>query len=187
MRKIGLLALALTLAPAAAFAQVAAPELFEVREVVINYVRFPDAKAAQTCGLSRDQVATALAKAFVGTGVPVTPVNEVKPPVLGIARIDLVPEISVHTDENLDCISWVSLSAENRVNAVIPPVPTQRGVTVVYWREHSMVTSSQSTHTDAISQMVQKLGSEFAQQYRLDQPPVIPVTKPPSLQPALPK
>ena len=173
MKKLAL-TLALCLAPLAAQAQGAAPEMFGVREVVIDYARFSDTKASDTCGLSREQIASVLKNSLTGTGVPAMPVTDAKPMVMGTARIQLIPEITSHTDENLDCVSWVSLSAESRANAVIPPVPTLRGVTVVYWRQHTVVASSQSSHAQLVSDLLDKMAAQFAQQYRLDQPPELP-------------
>jgi hypothetical protein len=180
MKKIALAAIAVSLAcfavvsPSIAYADGAAPDMMGVREVVIDYARFADPKAAESCGLSREQIANVLAKAFVGTNVPFVPVNEAKPPVLGVARIELIPEITSHTNETLDCVSYLSLSAENRVNAVIPPVATLRSVTVVYWRQRTMAASNQSTHVNLVNTVLEKMAAQFAQQYRLDQPPELP-------------
>jgi hypothetical protein len=148
--------------------------MFGVREVVVEYARFTDPKASDTCGLTREQIASVLAHALTGTNVPAVAAIDAKPPVLGVARIELIPEIYSHTDESLGCVSWVSLAAENRANAVIPPVNTLRGVTVVYWRQHTVVSSSQSTHEQTVGDVLQKMAVQFAQQYRLDQPPEVP-------------
>lgn len=171
MRKIVLLFLFVSFAPTCAHAQGAAPEMFGVGEVIVDYVHLDDPKASDTCGLSREMIASTLTKAFVGTSVPATAVVDAKPPSLGVARIDLIPEISTYADESLDCVSWVSLSAESHANLVIPPVSTTRDVTVLYWRKHNRIASGQTVHAQKIVEVLEKMAEQFAQQYRVDQPP----------------
>ena len=163
----------LLVAPSVTMAQGAAPEMFGVREVVIDNVKFDDPKAADMCGLTRQQIADDIANALAGTGVPAVPVAEARPPVMGVARINLIPTISARADDSLNCTSWVGMSAENRANAVIPPVGSLRSVTVIYWRQHTTALSNQSTHHQVIDDVVKKMTAQFAQQYKLDQPPDI--------------
>ena len=174
MRKSTLFFLSLCLAPSFAQAQSTAPELFGVREVVVEAARFDDPKASDTCGLSREFVSSTLAKSFAGTGVPAISAVDVRPPMLGVARVQLIPEISTRTDENLSCVSWISLSTESHANVVLSPIATPRSVTVVYWRQHMLAASGQSGHTQAVGNVLQKMAEQFAQQYTLDQPPALP-------------
>jgi hypothetical protein len=160
--------------PLPALADSAAPEMLGVKEVVVDYARFSDPKASDACGITREQVAASLAKALKDTGVPAIPVIDATPPVIGIARIQLIPQVDTHNDDSLDCVSWVSLTAENRANAVIQPVATLRSITVLYWRQHTMVDSAQAVHKDMIGDIFEKMGGQFAQQFRLDQPPEMP-------------
>jgi hypothetical protein len=172
MFKYGLVLVCLLslLVPRIAHAQGAAPELFGVREVIVEYVKFSDAQAANTCGLTREEISADLAKAFEGTNVPAIAAVDAKPPSMGIARIELIPEISSHTDENLNCMSWISLSAESRSNTIISPINTLRSITVVYWRQHTTASSNQSYHPKLVDDVVTKMAQQFATQYRLDQP-----------------
>jgi hypothetical protein len=178
MKKLGFFLLSSlvysSLAPISAHAQGAAPEMFGVSEVIIEYARFDDPKTANGCGLSREEIASALVESFAGTTVPTVAAVEARPPVMGIARIQLIPEISTYMNENFDCISWVSLSAESHANTVIPPINTLRSITAIYWRQHAKVASGQSNHSQQVKALLKKLADQFAQQYRLDQPPVIP-------------
>jgi hypothetical protein len=165
--------LCLFLVPLKAQAQGAAPGLYGVGEIVVDYVKFDDPKASDICSLSREDIAVIIAKSFAGTNVPVTAVVDVKPPVAGVARINLVSEISTIVDDSMNCMSWISLSAESRASIVIPPVTTLRGVTVVYWRQHNRVVSGQSLHPERIGETLKKMIDQFAQQYRIDQPVVM--------------
>ena len=175
MRFYALVATAVAaLCPSVSFAQGAAPELYGVREVIVEYPRFDDVKTSGLCGLTRENVGSALYKAFAGTTVPVTPIIDAKPLMMGVARISLIPVVSTHMDDNMDCISWVSLSAESRTNVTILPVTTVRSITAVYWRGHTKLVTSQSQHADKFGFVIQKLGEQFAQQYKLDQPPELP-------------
>jgi hypothetical protein len=156
----------------AAHAQGVAPEMFGVGEVVVNYAQFDDPRASDACGLTRENIASILAGEFSKSGVPATPVSEARPPIMGVARIQLVPEISSHVDENMDCISWVSLEAQSRANVVILPVTAPRSLTAVYWRQHTKVASGQSIHPQKIAEVLKKMADQFAQAYRVDQPSV---------------
>ncbi|MFA4994333.1 MAG: hypothetical protein WC521_03415 [Bdellovibrionales bacterium] len=162
--------LCLSLAPQAAVAQGAAPELFGVGEVIINYTKFTDANASDSCGLAREQLASVFTSSFAGTTVPAVAMVDAKPQMVGVARIQLIPEVSTYVDENLNCASWISLSAESRIRAVIPPVTAPRNVTAIYWRQHNKVVSGQSLHPQKVADVVRKMVEQFSQQYRLDQP-----------------
>ena len=175
MRKVGCLLLSsllcLSLVSMKAHAEGAVPELFGVREVVVGLTQFDDPKASDICGLSREQIASAFARSFAGSTVPAIPEQEARPPVMGIFRIKLIPMISTYADANLNCASWISLSAENRISGAIPPLGILRTVTSVYWRYHIKVSTSQSMHAQRVTETIQKLADKFALQYRQDQPP----------------
>jgi len=156
--------------PGISYAQGFAPELYGVGEVVLEYPRFEDTEAAGSCHLSRDDVNAALNASFVGSSVPVTPVARAKPLVMGVARIHLIPELSSHSDENLGCVSWISLSAESRTDVIIPPVSAPRSVTIVYWRLHGKAFSNQSVHPQKVAEVLRQMAQRFAQQYKIDQP-----------------
>ena len=162
--------LCLAFAPQEACAQGAAPGLFNVGEVIVNYVTFEDPKASDSCGLSREQIFKTIKESFIGTTVPATAVVDANPPVVGVARIQLFPEISTHIDENMNCVSWISMSAESRANVLILPVTSPRNVTIIYWRQHTKAVSGQSLHPRKVSDAITKMVEQFAQQYRVDQP-----------------
>ncbi len=154
----------------AASAQGYAPELYGIGEIIVNYARFDDPKASAGCGLTREDVAAVLASSFEGTGVPAVGVLDAKPPVAGVARIQFLPEIVTQAGENLDCVSWISLSAESRAAVVIPPVDAPRSITAVYWRRHAKVFSSQTLHAQKVKEVLKNMAADFVQRYRIDQP-----------------
>lgn len=173
MSRVGLLALLLALIPLGVQAQGAASGLYGVKEVVVQYAHFTDPKAADSCGLSRENVATVLNKYLKDDNVPAIAVADVKPSMTGVMRINLVPEIATVNYQGFDCISWVSLAAQGQSNVLVPPSDTLRSVTITYWHQGAMVVSGQSAHDRLVGEMVQKMAKQFAQQYRLDQPPQI--------------
>lgn len=168
------LALLLLLIPSCAYAQGAAPGMSGVKEVVVHYARFTDSKTADTCALERESLANAINKTLTDNAVPAIPVATAKPPMMGVARIDLVPEISTIATQDLDCTSWVSLTAQTQNNVVVPPIEVLRNVKIVYWQQGLMVASPQSTHSDRIAEYLKKMALQFAQRYRMDQPPELP-------------
>jgi hypothetical protein len=129
--------------------------------------------AADSCNVTRDQVASVLVKALSGSTVPMVPVIDARPVAIGVARIQLVPEIASHLDDNLGCVSFISLTAKSTAKVVVSPISTLRDETILYWQDHIMIASGQSIHGERVGDALQKLALKFAQQYRLDQPPEI--------------
>jgi hypothetical protein len=171
MRKTGLLPFfLLLLTPGLAGAQSAAGGLYGIRQVVVQYPRFADQKAAESCGLTREAVTGALVKALKAANVPAVPANEAPPMMMGAARVDLVTDIYSSNSQGLDCLSVFNLAAESRANVVIPPVNVPRGVTISYWKQSNMLSSGQSQHGQLAADLLQKIADKFAQQYRTDQP-----------------
>ncbi len=151
-----------------------APELYGVREIVVDYARFDDPKRADTCGLSRDSITDYLVRELQKGGVPAVAASQAPPPVLGVARIQMIPDVLVYADESLNCVSWIALSAESRANIVVPPVTLPRSVTIRYWQDRGRASSASSIHKQALEAALQKMATAFAQQYKLDQPPEVP-------------
>ena len=173
--------LAFTIAPALAADEVgSAPAMFGVKEVLLQYARMGSSKAAEACGIPREELMGILAKELKDSNVPTTTVTQAKPPIMGEARIELVPEISSINSQGTDCISWLSLSAQSQSTAQILPVKIPRNVVVTYWRSGQLVGSSQTTHKRVLGDAFQKLIRQFAQQYRLDQPPILPALDEPA-------
>jgi len=161
--------------PSLVLAQGAAPELYGVREVVVDYARFDNPKASDSCGLSREMVSSILSKSFSGTSFPAVMSIEAKPPVLGVARIQLIPQISTYTNDSLDCISWISLTAENKANIVVPPVQTARNLRVIYWQSRMLASSGRTTHEQKVIDALKSMADDLIQRYRVAQPPEISI------------
>jgi hypothetical protein len=148
--------------------------MFGVEEVIIQYTRLGNAKTAEACGLSREKFADILKNTLQDNGVPAIPVDEAKPALAGVTRIDLVPSVFSYNGQGLDCISWVSLSVESRNRVHIPPIDIPRSVIITYWREGALISSDQITHQRVVGDALQKQAKLFADQYKLDQPPALP-------------
>ena len=161
----------LLLLPSAVYAQGAAPALFGVREIVIQYAHFLYPQASNSCGLVRDNLADELNKVLQGANLPAVSTAIAKPPQIGVARIDLLPEVVSTNSEGLDCTSWVSLTAQSQSNVKVQPVDVLRNVTIGYWHEGTMIASGQSVHAHLVTETLQKMATEFAEQYKLDQRP----------------
>jgi hypothetical protein len=172
--KIGRLALLLAAIPSFACAQGAAPAMFGVEEVIVQIPHFGNDKTADECGLDPSELSDILEQTLQQNNVPAVSVAEAKPSVIGIARINLLPDVFSFNSQGLDCTSWVSLAAESRNSVRIPPVDTSRNVTISYWREGIMLASSQTTHERTVGEALRKLARQFATQYKLDQPPPVP-------------
>lgn len=169
-----LLLIVLGLASPQANAQGAAPGLFNVREIVVQYANFANPKGADSCALVREELAAAIFKILKDSSVPVILASEAKPPMMGIARVNLVTDISTIDNQGLDCTSWVSMTAQTQSNAVIQPIETSRSFTAVYWKQGLLLGSGQATHARLVTETLQNMAKKFAQQYRVDQPPELP-------------
>jgi hypothetical protein len=174
MRRVGcflfLLLFCTNSTPHNARAQSYAPEMYGVGEIIVNYVRFDDPKIANTCGLTREEIASFIAKSFEGTGVPAIAALDANPPRTDVARIQLIPQISSYADNNMNCISWISLSAESHANVVILPVRAPRSITALYWRQQAKVSSGATLHSQTVNEALKNMIVKFIQQYRVDQP-----------------
>jgi hypothetical protein len=164
----------LALTPSAVMAQGAAPAMFGVEEAVIQVPHFGNDKTADECGLDPGPLLDIIEKTLQDKNVPAVSVAEAKPSVIGVARINLVPDIFSFNSQGLDCTSWITLTAESRNSVRIPPVDTSRNVTITYWREGMMLGSNQTTHQGVIGEAFRKLALDFAKRYKLDQPPPLP-------------
>lgn len=164
----------LTFLPTQVFAQGAAPGMSGVQEVMVQYTHFTVPKTSDMCGLEREAIANAINKTLTENAVPAFPSALAKPPMMGVARIELAPEIATIASQSLDCTSWVSLSAQTQSNTRVPPIDILRNVKIVYWQQGALITSSQSTHADQVIELLTKLSTQFAKQYRMDQPPLLP-------------
>lgn len=167
-------AILISFLPHPVFAQGAAPALYNVKEVVLQYSSFANPKTADACGLLREELAASLIKVLRENNVPAMTATETKPPMMGAARINLVPEISSTDAQGLDCTSWVSLKAQTQNNLIISPVDAPRSVTVIYWQQGALISTGLSTHSRNVNEALQKMAKSFAQQFRIDQPPEFP-------------
>jgi len=168
------IALLIFLPPTTAHAQGAAPGMSGVQEVIVQYTHFGDAKNSDSCGLERESIAASLNKILSDSGTPAIPAAIAKPPMMGVARIELVPEIWSLAQQGLDCTSWVSLSAQSQSNVHIPPLDVLRNVKIVYWQKGALIASGQANHAEKVNQLLSEMAQQFAKQYRLDQPPALP-------------
>ena len=70
------------------------PAMFDVEEVVVKFAHFGTTrKQPTTCGLTRKTWPPFSAKTLHDNDVPAIAVTNAKPPMLGTARIELLPEI----------------------------------------------------------------------------------------------
>jgi hypothetical protein len=159
-----------SLIPGAVHAQqIAAPSLFEVREVLVRDVNIGNAKSASACGLSGDELNAVVTKTLRDNDVTALLASKAEPMMIDVARIEMVPEIVPADSGGLDCSSWVSLAAQSQNTLRVPPVDAPRTVTVVYWRQGMMVTSIQSSHNALIGQTLEKMALQFVRKYKQDQ------------------
>jgi hypothetical protein len=171
-----LLALGLYASPSAAetATAVSAPAFSGVKEIIVDSVHMSLTANGTGCALARGEVDTALLKMLKNAGLPVFSPVDAKPPMLGVGRIDLIPEIVSISSQGTECASWVALSAQTHSTVRVPPIETPRNVVVAYWQGGLLIDSSATNQPRAIMEALEKLSVQLAQQYRLDQPPPLP-------------
>jgi hypothetical protein len=146
-----------------------APSLFNISEVIVKFADFPNEEAANSCALSKTELANILNRTLKDNGVPSTPVAEALPPLAGRARIELVPMIATYA-QGLECTSWISLAAQSRGNVRAFYGDITRRVTVDYWRSGLLLSTAQTTHEEMVANALKKLALDFAKQFKADQP-----------------
>lgn len=153
----------------------AAPALSNVQEMIVQAVRTGGTAAAKSCGISQEKLLSVLVKELKNYNLPVFSLIEAKPSRMGIARIELMPEVITSNTQGVECTSWVSLTAQSQNTVRIPPVETPRNIVVTYWRGGVLVSSAESSHGQVVADNFDKLSKQLALQYNRDQPPPMPL------------
>lgn len=148
-----------------------APALSNVGEMSVQNTHLSNPEEAKACGLSEQKISEALTKQLKGYGAPATSAVEAKPAQLGSARVDIVTDVSTHSNQGLDCTSYVQVSAQTKDMLEIPPIKIRRSVTVTYWQNGLIVSSVSSAHERVIQDALEKLARALAERYKADQPP----------------
>ncbi|MDD5587197.1 MAG: hypothetical protein PHY92_09660 [Alphaproteobacteria bacterium] len=171
----GILALASFLTAANGYAyEGAAPALSNVKEMVVQGLRISDTAANKNCGITAETLSKALLKSLKNYGLPAFSLIEAKPSMMGVARIELFPEVVSANTEGIVCTSWVSVSAQTQNTLPLPPIETPRNVIVTYWRGGVLVSSVESTHGKVLADAFEKLARQLSIQFNRDQPPPLP-------------
>lgn len=150
-----------------------APALLGVQEIIVRAERIGDEDAAGSCLSQIGDGADLVLKKLKEDNLPAFSVMDA-PSNTSAARIDLQPEILTLQRQGLDCISWVSLTAQSRETLQVLPVRPTRNVMVTYWRGGLIVSSTRIAHPRAVGEALAKLAQGFSRQYRADQPPPLP-------------
>jgi|GEM_PF-1727237 len=155
----------------------AAPALSGVEEILVQSVRAGGNAAGKTCGVNEDVLTKKLVKSLKSFNTPAVSVIDAKPSKIGVARVEVIPEVMTSGSQGIECTSWVSFSVQTYQTLRVPPVETPRNVIVTYWRGGLMVTSVTMSHLQVLSDAFDRLAEQFGKQYRLDQPPPLPVVQ----------
>ncbi|NTU76867.1 MAG: hypothetical protein HGA90_03505, partial [Alphaproteobacteria bacterium] len=98
-------------APACFAAEGAAPAMAGVKEFVLQYPHLGgSSQQAPPCGMTAGEANDALLRVLKAEGLPVVPIIDAKPSMIGVARVEILPEIISINNQDIDCTSWVSLT-----------------------------------------------------------------------------
>lgn len=150
-----------------------APSFYAVTEFVLQHPRFGNPKASGACGTSTGELTKIVLAALKTNKLPVISIVGAPPPRPNIERVDILPDVvtlQMHPDE---CVSWISLTVQQRVPLRLDPVPAPREMNIVYWHGGLMAGSTVNSHPNALKDAVTKIGQSLSRQYRADQPPTI--------------
>lgn len=154
-----------------------APALSNIQELVVQNIRFGNNTGKSICGVRDDVLLARVVQDLKSYNLPAFSVMEAKPIKIGVARVEIVPEILSTNSQGIECTSWVSLTAQSNNTLRIPPIETPRNIIVTYWRANILVSSSENAHPQVLNDAFDKLTRKFAQQFRMDQPPPLPDIK----------
>lgn len=146
-----------------------APSLYALKEVVISYPIFADAKLSSDCGLTREAILTALQRNMQDPGLDVMMVNETHPRVA--TRVNLTVEITTARQGRI-CWSWIHMPFTDRTPILLPPVKIPRMLTLVFWEQKKMVESTDERHQTAVNDMVASMARSFLRDVKLAVPSV---------------
>jgi hypothetical protein len=158
--------------PAAAAEEIrgGAPALYGVTEVIVNYVRFADREASESCDIKREEIEQTIADALSDANVPNVLAAAAKPALAGTVRVALTPEISTYNDKTQTCATYIALVVEGKHATRLAPIEERRSFTVNYWRNGMMVGTLQSTHAMSVMRAAEKMTRAFAADYKVAQP-----------------
>ncbi len=151
-----------------AHASGAAGALFGVQTANVHLPLFANTQASEGCGLSKEELGKQLKQIMETAGIPAVTLDQPRPPIVSIARVELIPDI-VSTNQGLDCVSWISLSVESDERLVIQPVELLRETTVQYWTQGALISSGQAEHQRTVVGAMQKMIDNLAKKFRKDQ------------------
>lgn len=151
----------------------AVQSLYGVKEILVRSVRFDDMTLAKTCRLTVEDLDATILQELKDNNLPATPEKDARPTMVENPRILLVPQIVPYNNQGLDCVTWVSLSAETKNHLRVLPIEVPRIVNVIYWRSGEIVASAVSVHADHVNVALHKMIHNLGQKYMLAQPPTV--------------
>ncbi|MEJ0062802.1 MAG: hypothetical protein WDO70_06280 [Alphaproteobacteria bacterium] len=152
--------------PEDAFANTA-PALYELKEVLVEYPVFVDPRTANDCGLMREALLTTLQRNLQDPGLEVMMVNETHPRVG--ARVNLTVEIGT-VKQDKTCWSWIDFPLTDKAPIMLPPVKVPRTMTLTFWHQRKLATSSVESHQSAVNDMLATLSRQFLRDVKLALP-----------------
>jgi hypothetical protein len=162
------------------------PAMLGVGEVIIHYPELRDVRIAEACGISREATLDLYRKNFGNSRVPAIMVMEAKPPKLDLFRLHYRTDIATYQDQMNHCLSFISITAEDRFQVRVPPfLNVARNAVVTFWSQKSSVQGPQNQHGNAVLGTLLKMTKMFIEQYKLDQPTMM-IAKPTAPAPSSP-
>lgn len=150
------------------------PSLTGVQGIVVHHARMGNDVISGKCNLSSRLLSEKIVQALKANGLPGLSVVGTPPNKDSALTVELLPDVvSLQPRDNV-CVSWVSFSVQTRNAIQLAENQYPRDVFLLYWKGGSMISSLPTTHQKEVDELIDKLATQFANQFFLDQPPAAP-------------
>lgn len=144
-----------------------APSLYLLKEVFIDYPILTDPKVSSDCGLTRESMLTSLQRNLQDPGLDVMALNAVH--AREGTRVNLAVEVMT-VKQGKSCISWIDMPFSDKAPIMLPPVKVPRSLTLLFWQQKKVVSSSDDRHQATINDMLGTMVRQFLRDVKLAVP-----------------
>ncbi|MGB4101788.1 MAG: hypothetical protein WBK91_07795 [Alphaproteobacteria bacterium] len=145
----------------------ATPPLFMLKEVFIDYPILVDPKVSSDCGLTRESMLTALQRNLQDPGLDVMALHPTH--ARSGTRVALTVEI-MSVKQGRNCISWIDMPFTDKAPVRLPPVNVPRNMTLLFWQQKKVVTSTDERHQPTVNDMLASMVRQFLRDVKLAAP-----------------
>ncbi len=142
------------------------PPLWGVSELAMADLTLRPVGNAEDCLVSAQEVAEAMRVTLHGEMLAAYDARTAPPQKADVLRLTLFPVLAVVKSAPLECVAWLSLSAQAAHTVRLPPNARRKTITVNYWERGGLVRTSVQNNRAEVSKNFSGLISAFIKDWR---------------------